>query len=105
MLHKDFPRILVRSCTKCRGALREQADPGEWMCINCGNLVLNKTPPKPLVVTKVKDLVKTVVVEEVVEEVEVEEDSSVTLNRLEEEAEEGDDQEWSKLTNFSKEKG
>ena len=42
MLHKDFPRILVGSCPKCRGALKEQMDPGEWICVNCGMLVLDK---------------------------------------------------------------
>ena len=116
MIHKDFPRILVGSCTKCGGALKEQTDPGEWMCINCGSLVMNKTAPKPLVKSKpvvevpekrgLLDLMETTVagvIEEVKEVVE-EEDSAVTLKALEEEEEEGDDQEWAKLTKFSEEK-
>ena len=98
MVYRNFPRILVGSCTKCGGALREQEDPGEWMCINCGRLVLSTPVREPIVQSEPIVVLSEGKVAGVTEEVEVaEEASSVLLNRLEEEEQEGDDQEWEKL--------
>ena len=33
-------RILIGSCPKCQGALKEQSEEGEWACMNCGKLFL-----------------------------------------------------------------
>ena len=108
MLHKDFPRILVGQCPKCQGALREQMDPGEWICVNCGMLVLDKpidfshldqkaTKYNPERRIKPPTLPSF---DGIDEEEDVHSARSILLEETEEEVEEGDDQEWDNLVNF-----
>lgn len=104
MFHKDFPRILVGQCTKCSGALREQIDPGEWMCVNCGLIVLEEPVDLSHIKYNARGNVKhsveprppTTPPDEEPEEV----NPVQSLEEEVEEEQEGDDQEWNKLVTF-----
>ena len=112
MFHKDFPRILVGQCTKCSGALREQIDPGEWMCVNCGLIILEKPVDLSHIKYDAKGNLKHRDVEArpptappfegIDEEPEVSKEINPvqSLEEAVEEEQEGDDQEWNKLVTF-----
>ena len=111
MFHKDFPRILVGQCTKCSGALREQIDPGEWMCVNCGLIVLEEPVDLSHIKYNARGNVKHSVearpptappFEGIDEEPEVSQETNPvqSLEEAVEEEQERDDQEWNTLVTF-----
>ena len=86
-------RIVTQGCTKCGGAIKEEAEVGEWSCMNCGMLFL---PEKS---TKVRETSRPPTFKEDVEE---EPEGKSTLDSLSEvpilELEDlGDDLEWERL--------
>ena len=86
-------RIVTQGCTKCGGAIKEEAEVGEWSCMNCGMLFL---PEKS---TKVRETSRPPTFKEDTEETP---EGKSTLDSLSEvprlEPEDlGDDLEWERL--------